>query len=394
MTDVRYRPLTGALRAATVEPLDPARLLAAKPAYTTRHVDLEPAACLLSGVQPEVGDLVLAVVTEVGQHPKIEGRDGRRATLFPGDEVIVAYGHRYAPDQFEASVPPDLGPCELVAAGGVAARVDSAHGKMRPATTLAPAGLLATADGARMRLTAGPEPRLSAGAERPLTIAVVGAAMNAGKTTTAAHLVRGLRQAGLRVGAAKTTGTGAGGDVWLLGDAGAFPVYDFTWAGMPSTYRAGPDAVRRVFTSLHDRLAEDGCEVVVLEIADGVFQQETGELVADPEFAERVDGVLFAAYDALGAAAGIGWLKQRGLEPLALAGVLSSSPLATREAETATGCEVWGLSRLEDPELALELCGRLRHGRAATARPAPEPAMDQALARRSSPDLSAAGAPF
>jgi hypothetical protein len=99
--------------------------------------------------------------------------------------------------------------------------------------------------------------------------------MNSGKTTTAAHLVRGLCLAGINVGAAKTTGTGAGGDVWLLSDAGAFPVYDFTNAGYPGTYLIGPDAVRDVFTGLTDRLAADGCQVVVLEVADGVFREET-----------------------------------------------------------------------------------------------------------------------
>lgn len=373
---------------SSTELLDRARLRAAKPAYTTRHVDLEEATCLLTGGRPEVGDLVLATVTAVGQHPKIEGPDGRRASLFPGDEVVVAYGHRYAPDQYEATAPDDLGPCDLVAAGGLAARVDSAHGKMRPATTLQPVGMLAREDGSRLRLVSGPTP--GAVAARPVTIAVVGAAMNAGKTTTAAHLVRGLRQAGLLVGAAKTTGTGAGGDVWLLGDAGAYPVYDFTWAGLPSTYRAGADEVRRVFTTLTDRLAEDGCEVVVLEIADGVFQQETGELVADPVFAERVDGVLFAAYDALGAAAGVAWLDRHGLAPLALSGVLTSSPLATREAEEATGCDVWGLARLEDPERARELYQQLRGDRESDlpgSDAAPE--QDLALAARTPADARA-----
>lgn len=184
--------------------LDRARLQRAKASYTTRHVDLDRATGLLASVRPAVGDLVLAAVTSIGQHPKIEGQDGRRASLFPGDEVVIAYGHRYAPDQFEASVPDDLGPCDLVAAGGIAARVDNAHGKMGPPTTLAPVGLLTTADGSRLRLASGSTRRPATA--RPVTIAVVGAAMNAGKTTTAAHLVRGLRRAGLRVGAAKTTG--------------------------------------------------------------------------------------------------------------------------------------------------------------------------------------------
>lgn len=392
MTDIEDRQVHSASTTtgspSHTTPLDRGRLLAAKPAYTTRHIDLDGAAGLITGVAPEVGDLVLAAVSGIGQHPRIEGPDGRRATLFPGDEVVVAYGHRYAPDQFEGSVPTDLGPCELVAAGGIAARVDSAHGKMRPATTLEPVGLLATADGSRLRLEPGPEPRLTTTPDRPLTIAVVGASMNAGKTTTAAHLVRGMRRAGLRVGAAKATGTGAGGDVWLLGDAGAYPVYDFTWAGLPSTFRAGPDEVRRVFTTLHDRLTEDGCEVAVIEVADGIYQQETAELVTDPVFAERVDAVVFAAYDALGAAAGVEWLGQHDLAPLALSGVMSSSPLATREAEAATGCDVWGLSYLEDPAVALELCSRLRTGRMAGAPPAPTPEPDRelALAMHSTPD--------
>jgi hypothetical protein len=36
--------------------------------------------------------------------------------LFVGDEILVAYGHRYAPAQFLAEVPPDLGGCHLNAA--------------------------------------------------------------------------------------------------------------------------------------------------------------------------------------------------------------------------------------------------------------------------------------
>lgn len=377
-------PASAPERLPTLLPLDPARIHTAKSAYTTRHVDLGLVTQLLVDARPRVGDLVLARVGEVGQHPKIERPTGRRAALFPGDEVIVAYGNRYAPDQFEAELPDDLGPCELVAAGGVAARVVAAHGKMGPATTLEPVGLLADAAGRRIDLTCGrlPRPASAAAADRPLTIAVVGASMNSGKTTTAAQLVRGLRRAGLRVGAAKITGTGAGGDVWLLGDAGAFPVYDFTSAGLPSTYRVGGDVIRGVFTELTDRLAEDGCQVVVIEVADGIYQQETAALVTDPVFGERVDAVLFASYDALGATAGAAWLREHDLGPLALSGVLSSSPLATREAEYATGCEVWGLERLEDPEISGRLYEDLRAGRPVRALPDPDPPVELALAER------------
>lgn len=368
--------------------LEQRRIDLAKRAYTTRHVDLDAATHLMTGVEPRNGDLVLATVSEVGHHTKIELPEGRRAALFPGDEVIVAYGNRYAPDQFEATIPADLGPCELVAAGGVAARVLSAHGRMNPATCLEPVGLLTDGLGRRMGLHLGVPAQVQPlrPENRPLTIAVVGSCMNAGKTTTAAHLARGLRLAGLQVGAAKTTGTGAGGDVWLLTDAGAYPVYDFTLAGLPSTYQAGADVVRDIFTSLHDRLTVDGCDAVVLEIADGVYQQETSALISDPVFADRVDAVIFASSDALGAVAGLSWLQERGIAPVALSGVLSSSPLATREAEAVTGFEVWGLQQLADPQFATDLVTRLRDGRAPVPVSAPDPRVEREFAHRSQQD--------
>ncbi|MDQ3627534.1 MAG: DUF1611 domain-containing protein [Actinomycetota bacterium] len=361
------------------------RLRRSKKAYTTRHMDLFVASSLLSGVVPEVGDLVLARVDVIGQHPRIEQRDGRRAHLFPGDEVVVAYGHRYAPDQFEAFVPDDLGPCELVAAGGVASRVQSAHGLMSHATSLTPRGLLADSDGRRLNLRSGAlAPVAVSAGRRPVTVAVLGASMNSGKTTTAANLVRGLRAAGVRVGAAKVTGTGAGGDIWLFQDSGAEPVHDFTSAGLPSTYRVGAAEIRRVFAELTDQMASQGCEALVLEVADGVYFEETAALVQDPIFAERVDALLFAASDALGAHAGNEWLRSRALQPLALSGVLSSSPLATREAEAATGCQVWGLERLTDPAAARALYEDVRRGRrvrGAERAADPDPVAELRLAR-------------
>lgn len=57
---------------------------AVKSAYTTRHVPLEAISALLSGdgVVPRPGDLVIATVREIGQHRKLELRDGRRSTLY------------------------------------------------------------------------------------------------------------------------------------------------------------------------------------------------------------------------------------------------------------------------------------------------------------------------
>src|ERR1044071_4579387 len=88
-------------------PLDPARLGRAKIAYSVRRVDLRRPLHLVTGpgVIPRHGDLVAAEILATGQPTKLEVTTSRRAALYPGDEIVVAYGARYAPDQFEAELP-------------------------------------------------------------------------------------------------------------------------------------------------------------------------------------------------------------------------------------------------------------------------------------------------
>src|SRR5687767_13972916 len=94
--------------------LDPGRLARAKRAYTTRRVSPEAMYSLISAsaISPASGDLVLAHIDELGKQRRIELTDGRRALLFPGDEIIVCFGNRYAPDQFEGVIGEDLSSCD------------------------------------------------------------------------------------------------------------------------------------------------------------------------------------------------------------------------------------------------------------------------------------------
>lgn len=328
------------------EPLTPDRLAGVRVAYSARRVAREAMTTLLRGpIKPRAGDVVLARVGRLGQHQRIELPHGRRAQLYEGDEIIVCYGNRYAPDQFEAVVPDCLEECHLVAGGGIAARMLSRHGSMKRPTAITPLGLVGGTDGHRINLADWGLAKSAAITHRPYTIAVAGTAMNAGKTTTAANLIKGLVKANVKVGAAKVTGTGAGGDRWTLVDAGASPALDFTDAGYASTYRVPPLQVENILIQLCSHLTVEGVEFIVLEIADGLFQEETGRLLASPAFAALVDGIVFAAGDALGALAGVEWLRRRHLPVLAVSGLLTASPLASREA-AATGLPVISQSRL------------------------------------------------
>ena len=356
--------------------IDPASALArAKYAYSTRFIE-EPAKRgefelsydLLQA--PKAGDVVLARVVEIGQHKRLESPVSRRQKLFEGDEIVVAYGSRYAADQFLSLIPTDLGPCHLTAAGGLASRVIDQHDRMDDATLIEPVGLLIDRDGARVNLrdyapygvTSGNDDRAAVSQDGgPTVISVLGTSMNSGKSTTLACLAHGLVKAGLRVHVGKATGTGAGNDSRLFEDAGAQRVLDFTDFGHATTFGLSESEVRDIFTSLVDELSQDTGEgapdVVIVEIADGIFQGETRDLLADPKFVSAIDSLVFSAGDALGAVGGLSTLTELGHTPIFVSGVLTSSPLATREAITALDVPVIGTFDLCDGNTASRAVG-------------------------------------
>lgn len=343
-------------------PLTAERLESAKIAFTCRRVPAGDMRSLVTAVRPQAGDLALARVARKRQHGRIELPSGRKATLFVGDEIVVSYGDRYASDQFEALVPDHLGPCHLVASGGVASQMVARHRGIKPATEIEPIGVVGDAEGRPLNLRQYALESLPEVARRPLCLAVVGSAMNAGKTTSAAHVVRAFRRAGRVVGAAKITGTGSGGDYWKLTDAGAHEVLDFTDAGHVSTYRVPIGELCAIAKRLTSHLKRAGAEVLVLEIADGVFQEETAGLVQTPLMRQLVDGYLLAVSDSLSAAAGVDWMARHDLPLISLCGTVSRSPLASREALAATGLPVLGLADLGSPEVAGNLLAARHSG--------------------------------
>jgi hypothetical protein len=303
---------------------------------------------LISGdVRPTTGDLVLARVEALGKQTKLELTDGRRAHLFPGDEIVVSYGNRYAPDQFEAIVADDLAPCDLVAAGGIAGVELSRHVRMLPPTKITPVGLIGDGAGERINLA---QFRVDAAEQVPdlPVVLSLGTSMNAGKTLTSTALVRGFKRLGLRAAALKITGTGAGGDMWIVRDAGADVALDFTDAGFASTYLVPIEEVVAGAFRLINYAAAVGCAVAVIEIADGLQQKETAQLVRNDALRALTLGCTFAAYDSMGAILGFRELVEAGHTVLGLSGRLGMSPLGVREAEAATGLRVYSPWDLQD----------------------------------------------
>lgn len=321
----------------------------AKWTFATRRVDPAIVARMDDAFgETRPGDLVLAQVERIGQHARVQLTSGRPSCIFPGDTIVLACGARYAPDQFEglAEVSPEG--ADLLAGGGCIGRMIARNERIKSATRLLPLGRLLDDAGRPVNLERFALRTLSP-AKRTPAIFVLGTAMNSGKTTATAQLALGLRRAGHRVAALKGTGTGAFGDVNEYADTGAHWVADFTDAGMVTTYREPLERVKRGIDCLLAHAAQRDCDVAVVEIADGLFQRETGALIADPWFHERMSGLVFACGDPVAAAGGVMVLGRHGLRPDALTGIVSCSPMAATEAQNATGVPVLRKCDLCDP---------------------------------------------
>jgi hypothetical protein len=127
---------------------------------------------------------------------------------------------------------------------------------------------------------------------------------------------------------------------------------DFTDAGFATTYREPVERILKGAKCLIADAVAAGAEVILLEIADGLHQRETADLMRGAELLGLTTGVVFAASDAMGAQAGAEWLGQAGHRVLAISGKMTASPLALREAEAATGLPVLTSEALRTPEIA------------------------------------------
>ena len=126
-----------------------------------------------------------------------------------------------------------------------------------------------------------------------------------------------------------------------------------------------PEALLDLYHLLLGHAAASGVADAVLEIADGLLQRETAALLQSAPFMSTVDRVVFAASDPLGAASGIGLLREWGVEPVAISGLVTMSPLAMQEATAATGVRCLTAAEFQGGALADEPADSPQTARAA-----------------------------
>jgi hypothetical protein len=308
---------------------------------------------------PQVGDVGIFEVLQVGKHKSVQGELKRNITIVAGDVIMAAFGTRYATEQFEGYVPEDLNQeLHILGAGGTVGIIASMHDKFLNVgpTKLKLLALAKNRQGKVINTKAIKQGELvsfsGAAAAATKVVLSLGSSMDSGKTTSAAYLIHGLKKAGHRVAFIKLTGTVYTKDADLAYDLGADVSTDFGEFGFPSTYMCDEGELLNLYESLLRKVLPANPDYVVMEIADGLYQRETKMLLNNFRFRETIDDVVFSAGDSLAAINGVQILNQWGVYPAALSGLFTASPLMVREVCAYTHIPVYTIQQLADATIS------------------------------------------
>jgi hypothetical protein len=192
-------------------------------------------------------------------------------------------------------------------------------------------GYLARPDGSRINMKAGRIQTVLAADPTVKVVLAVGTGMNAGKTTTAAKLVKALLRRGVRVAANKLTGSVCHRDLFELRSTSAQDVRDFSDYGFPSTYLCAAEELVELFHTMVADSIRVKPDIVVMEVADGVLQRETKMILADPRIRQHIGGILLAAPCSSSALFGVDRIRNMGHDVIGVSGIISNSPLFMQE---------------------------------------------------------------
>lgn len=303
---------------------------------------------------PQVGDIAIFEVLSIGKHSTIQGESKRNEKIMVGDRIMAAFGHRYATAQFEGYVPEKIQTeFHILGAGGVIGEVKSVNDKFKDGgpTRLRIIGYVTNEDNEIINTKSVHNAKMlkfsGRASQKTKVILSIGSSMDSGKTTTAAYVVHNLKKQGKTVAFIKLTGTAYTKDADLAFDLGANMSIDFSKYGFPSTYMCSETELLNLYETLLDNTLLCEPDYVVMEIADGIYQRETQLLLQNKAFIDSISEVIFSANDSMAAVCGVQTLRSWGIQPFALCGMFTTSPLLIEEVETLVETPVFSLKGWE-----------------------------------------------
>ncbi|MFN5621696.1 MAG: hypothetical protein ACK478_10365 [Flavobacteriales bacterium] len=306
---------------------------------------------------PKAGDVGLFQILEVDRHSSLQCIDKRSHSIFDGDYVLAAFGDRYATSQYEGYVPETpLDVYHVIGAGGVIGIVRTKNASLEDyePTTVQLVGYCCDESGAVINTKFRGKKRNAFTGKVPgdaKVILSIGSTMDSGKTTTAAHIARGLKTTGEQVAFIKLTGTVYTKDIDYVTDCGADIAMDFSNMGFPSTYLLDKETILDIYQSLLEEIGQYKPAYIVMEIADGLFQRETSFLLNDERFMSTIHNTVFSCGDSLSVMSGLDVLKQMNIRPCMISGRFTMSPLLIQEVTDRKDVPVHTIDQIMTGEL-------------------------------------------
>jgi len=306
---------------------------------------------------PKAGDVGLFQVIEVDRHSSMQCIDKRSHSIFDGDYILAVFGDRYATSQYEGYVPTEpMDVYHIIGAGGVIGIVRTKNAALEDyePTTVKLVGYCCDNNGEVINTMFRNTERVSFNGSVPgnaKVILSIGSTMDSGKTTTAAHIARGLKTTGEQVAFIKLTGTVYTKDIDYVADCGADVAMDFSNMGYPSTYLVDKTTILDIYQSLLTEIGKTKPAYIVMEIADGLFQRETSFLLEDKDFMKTIHNVVFSCGDSLSVMAGLQVLEQWGIQPCMVSGRFTMSPLLITEVKDRMNVPVHTIDQIMTGEL-------------------------------------------
>jgi hypothetical protein len=306
---------------------------------------------------PKAGDVGLFQVVEVDRHSSMQCTDRRSHSIFDSDYILAVFGDRYATSQYEGYVPSEpMDIYHIIGAGGVIGivRTKNAAWEDYEPTTVKLIGYCCDDNGKVINTMFRNHQRSTFTGKVPgdaKVILSIGSTMDSGKTTTAAHIARGLKTTGKQVAFIKLTGTVYTKDIDYVVDCGADVAMDFSNLGFPSTFLVDKPTILDIYQTLLDELGKTKPAYIVMEIADGLFQKETAFLLADKSFMNTIHNVVFSCGDSLSVMAGLQVLKELNIKPCMVSGRFTMSPLLITEVQERMNVPVHTIDKIMTGEL-------------------------------------------
>lgn len=256
-------------------------------------------------VVPQEGYCVVVKALESKpSYNQVECADGEFRTVTTGDIMVGVFGERRALQGYSGNVPRIARPGDvlhILNLGGVIGECISDHPDLGPALRVEVIGaaMVETDDQwVHARLQDQALPALENLTNAVPLVFISGTSMNTGKTWAACELVQRLTSQGLRVAAAKATGTALERDCRTMERHGAISTVTFTDAGLvSSTSKSMAQHVKGLIA--HLCLLDP--DVIVIELGDGIIgYYGVDELLQDKELQAFCAAHVVAATDLAG----------------------------------------------------------------------------------------------